>query len=387
MSDSKVVWLIPSLGRGATGYPWHPVLKAFCQRFPQTQIFTTRWPGFASGYEDSFSVSTVGKPLEGKFLKDKDSREYGAGFMRLPLSIIGDLLQIRPDVIITKAFSVWTAIAIFYKLLFKSKVVIAYEGSSPKVNYQKSWMRSSYRKLLAGAADAFVTNTQSGKAYLSEALGASQNSVFVHPYEIASPHLLFESEQAIATETTDKKPIFITVGQLIPRKGVNYLLDACVLLKERGIEEYKLLIAGNGPQQAELEAFVEQQGLRSQIAFLGWVDYSSLGHYFEAADVFVFPTLADTWGLVTLEAMAIGKPAICSKHAGSAEMIVDDENGYVVEPQAVSSLADAMEKFILNPGLADEMGKRAQQSMAQYTPETVAQFLEDAVNFTVHRRE
>ncbi len=382
-STQNVLWLVPSLGRGPTGYPWHPVFKEFTCLFPNTHILTTRWPGFARGYEGTFSIQTVGKPLQNKLLKPQASTEYGAGFMPLPLSVFFDLFKIKPNIIFTKAFSLWTALAVAYKLLTRSRVIIAYEGSSPAVDYSKSVWRTRLRSILSAQADAFVTNSHAGKAYLTDVLGADPECVFVRPYEVASPHLLFESEQQIELANSYKKPVFITVGQLIPRKGIDLLLEACALLKSQGINEYTVLIAGKGPQQEELEFKTEQAGLSDQVKFLGWVDYSSLGHYFSASDVFVFPTLADTWGLVTLEAMAIGKPAICSQYAGTAEMIAEGENGYVIDPKKPQMLADKMMAFIQKPELAIAMGGKAKESMSHYSPQAVAEALQEVINFAM----
>jgi glycosyltransferase involved in cell wall biosynthesis len=383
ISAQNVLWLIPSLGRGPTGYPWHPVFKEFTRLFPNTHILTTRWPGFAQGYEGTFSIKTVGKPLQNKLFKPQAATEYGAGFMPLPLSVFFDLFSLKPNVIFTKAFSIWTALAVIYKLVTKSRVIIAYEGSSPGVDYSKSVWRTRLRALMSAQADAFVTNSHAGKAYLTDVLGADPNCVFVRPYEVASPHLLFESEQPGALEKASKQPVFITVGQLIPRKGIALLLEACMLLKSQGLNDYTVWIAGKGPQQEELEAKTEQAGLSDQVKFLGWVDYSSLGYYFNASDVFVFPTLADTWGLVTLEAMAIGKPAICSQYAGTAEMVAEGENGYVIDPQKPQMLADRMKVFIQKPELAIAMGEKAKQSMSRYSPEVVAQSLQAVVSFVM----
>jgi len=276
-------------------------------------------------------------------------------------------------------------IALLYKRFSKVRIIIAYEGSSPGVDYATSSWRTTYRQRIARGADAFITNTNAGKTYLTQSLGADPDSVFVRPYEIASPHLLFEGGEPKGLKTagiqTASKPVFITVGQLIPRKGIDYLLTACQQLKARGLNDYTVLIAGDGDQRSALEARVKAQGLDTQIKFLGWVDYSSLGYYFDAADVFVFPTLADTWGLVTLEAMAIGKPALCSKYAGSHEMVSDGKTGFVFDPKLPETLSDVMGQFILNPTLADELGIRAKQQVSSYTPEQVADALQDVIEF------
>ncbi|MFM7447366.1 MAG: glycosyltransferase, partial [Leptolyngbyaceae cyanobacterium] len=107
------------------------------------------------------------------------------------------------------------------------------------------------------------------------------------------------------------------------------------------------------------------------------VDYESLGAYFEATDVFIFPTLEDIWGMVVLEAMAFRKPVICSKWAGAVEMIDQGKTGYIVDPHNVEELAGAMRLFIKNPELISTMGEKSCQVISQHTPEIAAKFLSE----------
>jgi glycosyltransferase involved in cell wall biosynthesis len=144
------------------------------------------------------------------------------------------------------------------------------------------------------------------------------------------------------------------------------------MLKNRGYDNYTLLVVGDGSQREELEAFCLEHHLSDRVRWVGRVDYDRIGHYFEQADVFVFPTLEDTWGVVTLEAMLLGKPVLCSKGAGTSELVVHGENGYVFTPDRPEELADLMQKFLDDPDSIPVMGARSRQIMAQYTPEAAA---------------
>ncbi|NJL43598.1 MAG: glycosyltransferase, partial [Pseudanabaena sp. SU_2_4] len=172
-----------------------------------------------------------------------------------------------------------------------------------------------------------------------------------------------------------QRPVFLFVGHVIPRKGLPLLLQACAALQTRGYEQYTLQVVGDGTQQQELEAFCQEHHLSDRVQWIGRVAYDQIGNYFHNADVFVFPTLEDTWGVVTLEAMLLGKPILCSKGAGTAELVVHGENGYVFTPDDPDKLADLMQKFLDEPGLIPAMGERSKQIMAQYTPVAAAQCL------------
>lgn len=386
LADTRIAWVFPSLGENKRqGYPWHSVLSKFTQRFSKTTVFTARFPGFAEGFEDTFVVKVVG---DMKYVETgKNASGYNPGVASLSPGIIQHLLRLRPNVVFAGAFSMWTLLVLLLKPIGGWRVVIAYEGSSPSVDYRNSTWRIALRQFMAGMADAFITNNQAGKSYLTDVLSVPADRVFARPYEIATPDLLLKSMGEGSALSLDlKRPVFITVGQVIHRKGIKFLLDACKILKQQGYDSYTVLVAGEGPQREELQAYCEQEQLSDCVHWAGWVDYSHLGSYFQYADVFVFPTLEDTWGMVTLEAMALGKPVLCSKLAGTAEMVVEGENGYTFDPYQPEAIAELMRRFIDNPDQIKSMGEKSQQLMAPHTPDTVSQFFEDVVKFVVANR-
>jgi glycosyltransferase involved in cell wall biosynthesis len=230
-------------------------------------------------------------------------------------------------------------------------------------------------------ADAFITNSQAGKLYLTKVLSVQTSQVFARPYEVPFSEALLQQIQDNELQSLQSlpKPIFLFIGQLIPRKGLECLLEACVMLKQQGYNNYTLLIIGEGEQRKELEAFSKAQSLPVQ--WVGWIDYDSLGAYFKQSDVFVLPTIEDTWGMVILEAMTFGKPILCSKGAGASEMVIEGENGYLFEPEDIEGLAKAMGHFLDNPQLISSMGLSSQTAIAQHTPEEAAKFLAGVISF------
>jgi glycosyltransferase involved in cell wall biosynthesis len=375
MSARRIAWLFPSLGKSATGFPWHPLFQEFTRLFPNTVIFTGKWPGFAPGYEDRFTVRTIGKTF--KF--GANPMQYKRGLMYLSPKVIAPLLQFKPDVIIANAFSLWTVFVIAFKPLMRWRVIILYEGSSPTADSKDAKVRSFLRRSLAQMADAFITNTTAGKAYLTATLQVQPQRVFVQPYEVPTAHLLLRTDPGLPDSIhTAQRPLFFYVGQIIERKGIRFLLEACRLLKQQDAS-FTLLIGGEGPQRAELEALTQHYQLQDCVQWLGWVNYESLGYYFQAADVFVFPTLEDTWGMVALEAMAFAKPVLCSLLAGSAELVADGENGYLFDPQDADQLAQQMQTLIDQPELIQAMGTCSKTRIAAHTVEAVARALAEIV--------
>lgn len=373
-ANLKIAWLLPS-----AFFYWQPAISELARMFPQTTVFTGHWQGFAPGFENSFAIEV----LERKVIPlTKKETSYGDNFTYLSLNIVNRLLQLKPDVIFTSSFGIWTLLALLFKPIGKWRVVLAYEGSSPGVDYRGSAPRLLMRRAMVKAADALITNSQAGKDYLINILNAQANKAFNQPYEVPAIKALL-GQSRVPSDRQFQKPVFLFVGGLIPRKGLHLLLEACVILQQQGYNNYTLLVVGDGGQRQELETFASQHQLTNNTQWIGRVDYGQLGNYFNAADIFVLPTLEDTWGVVVLEAMVLGKPVLCSKWAGASEMITEGENGCVFDPHKPEELAKIMRYFIEQPQLSIRMGNKAQQLMAQYTPELAAQFLAKTTAFVM----
>lgn len=368
MKDLRIAWLLTS-----AFYYWHPMLSCLTRLFPNTVAFAANWQGYAPGFEDSFAVEVVGERQVVALTRSETS--YGNNFTYLPLNVVSHLFRFRPEVIFSNSFGIWTLLALLLKPLGRWRVVIAYEGSSPGVDYRNSPARLALRRAMVWAADACITNSHAGKDYLLEVLKAPTHQVFCHPYEIPSSEALLESAKTIPPSLPPlKHPVFLFVGSLNRRKGIDLLLKACAELRKQGRTDYTLLVLGDGPQRSELEVFSQRQGLKNCVTWAGRVDYGDLGAYFQQADVFILPTLEDTWGMVVLEAMAMGKAILCSQFAGASELVTDGDNGYVFDPKDIQATVAVMQRFIENPDLANSMGPRSAQIMTHYTPEEAANF-------------
>ena len=376
-SDLRVAWLVPEVELGAY---WQPVLREFTKVFKNTVFYTGRvWSGFDPTLPGASAIQLVG---ETKFVETtKIETGYDRGFIAVSPSIIGHLLKFRPQIVFPQAFSLWTVLVVLLKPICGWKIAIIYDGSSPNTDFRDSSFRTFVRRILAKFADAFVSNSQAGKRYLVEALNVPEAEVFTRTYLVPDAKTLLkplsEDQQSLGL----KQPIFLYVGRITARKGIKTLLEACAILKKQGYADYTLLIVGKGDQQDELEAFIKEQDFPEQVNWVGWVDYGSLGAYFQQADIFVFPTFEDVWGMVVPEAMVFGKPILCSNGAASCELVVEGENGYIFDPSNAQELSEKMRIFIDNPDLIESMGESSRQLISQKTPETAAKAYVEVTSF------
>ncbi|UNU26144.1 glycosyltransferase family 4 protein [Microcoleus vaginatus] len=382
-NELRIAWLVPEVELGAY---WQPVLREFTTIFKNTVFYTGRvWSGFDPTLPGASAIQLVG---ETKFVEtEKIETGYDRGFIVVSPSIIGYLLKFRPHVVFPQAFSLWTVIVAFLKPLLRWKIAIIYDGSSPNTDFRDSSFRTFVRRILVRFADAFVANSNAGKKYLIEVLDVPEDKVFTRTYLVPDAGALLKRlDQTQPSNLQLKRPIFLYVGRITARKGIKTLLEACAILKNQGYVDYSLLIIGKGDQREELEAFIKECDFEEQVTWAGWVEYGNLGAYFQQADIFVFPTFEDVWGMVVPEAMVFGKPVLCSNGAASCELIMSGENGYIFDPSSAKELADKMQIFLDNPDLIHSMGERSRQIISQKTPETAAKAYVEVTSFLMENK-
>ncbi|MEG4112742.1 MULTISPECIES: glycosyltransferase family 4 protein [unclassified Microcoleus] len=382
-NEIRIAWLVPEVELGAY---WQPVLMEFTKIFKHTVFYTGRvWPGFDPSLPGASAIQLVG---ETKFVEtEKIETGYDRGFIVVSPRIIGYLLNFRPHVVFPQAFSLWTVIVAFLKPLLRWKIAIIYDGSSPNTDFRDSSFRTFVRRILVRFADAFVANSNAGKKYLMEVLKVPEDKIFTRTYLVPDARALLKRlDQTQPPNVQLKRPIFLYVGRITARKGIKTLLEACAILKNQGYVDYSLLIVGKGDQREELEAFIKERGFEEQVTWAGWVEYGNLGAYFQQADIFVFPTFEDVWGMVVPEAMVFGKPVLCSHGAASYELIMSGDNGYIFDPSSAQELADKMQTFLDDPDLIESMGERSQQIISQKTPETAAKAYVEVTSFLMDNR-
>jgi glycosyltransferase involved in cell wall biosynthesis/peptidoglycan/xylan/chitin deacetylase (PgdA/CDA1 family) len=176
---------------------------------------------------------------------------------------------------------------------------------------------------------------------------------------------------AAASEREDLH--FLTSCQMIQRKGLDCLLQACEKLPKTG---WRLTLAGDGPLRQELEYGFSDLISRGRVRFIGAIPYQNRWNTFAGRHVFVFPSRWDGWGMVVPEALAAGLPVISSDQVMSAhEFIKDGENGFIVPAGDPDALAGKMQWFIQNASSCSRMSRNARASVENYKPESGAAVL------------
>lgn len=163
-------------------------------------------------------------------------------------------------------------------------------------------------------------------------------------------------------------PVILCIGTLHEVKGQSYLLQACQLLHDRGIE-VECHLVGDGPDRAALALLVTQLGIDDLVHFHGSQRREGVVMLLHRADIIAAPSVPSKDGrregipVALMEAMAVGKPVVGSHLSGIPELIEDGKTGLLVPPGDAGALANALEKLVRDPVLRQQMGDAGREKI------------------------
>ncbi|HEX6010611.1 MAG TPA: glycosyltransferase family 4 protein, partial [Geminicoccaceae bacterium] len=161
----------------------------------------------------------------------------------------------------------------------------------------------------------------------------------------------------------------VAVGRLVRRKNLAALVAAIARLDR---DDVRLLVVGDGPEQAELAARAGELGLAGRVQFRGFVPEETKYQLLAAADIFALPSLHEAFGLVYLEAMHCGLPVIAARPGGQEDYLEDGRTGYLVAPHDATALHRAIERLVADPKLRATMGAHNRAAARRFTAASTA---------------
>lgn len=171
----------------------------------------------------------------------------------------------------------------------------------------------------------------------------------------------------------DNEKIILFMGRLVHEKGVQHLISAMPKILEK-YNNIKLVIAGKGGMLDELKAQTESMGLNEKVYFTGYLNSKEVSKMYKCADISVFPSTYEPFGIVALEAMLAGVPTVVSDIGGLDEIVNHGEDGLKSYAGNSNSLADSIISLLYNPQLCDNIVKKAKQKVKnEYSWAKIAQ--------------
>ena len=157
----------------------------------------------------------------------------------------------------------------------------------------------------------------------------------------------------------DDEVVVTFVSRLVREKGLDVFADVIEGLRARGVP-HRCLVVGDGPARAEMKARLPRA------IFTGHLEDDALAHAYASADVFLFPSDTETFGNVTLEAMASGLPTVCADATGSSTLVEDDRTGLLAPSGNPGAFLDATTRLVTQTRLRRRMGRAAHQRAQRF---------------------
>jgi glycosyltransferase involved in cell wall biosynthesis len=251
------------------------------------------------------------KKLNGKVFDDK--------FIHITPGFLWHLLRFRPDVVLSSEMGFRSTIALLYGTVFRRPVWIWWGGTLHSERNTNA-LRKAIRRAIVMWADRWVTYGQTSTEYLLH-LGVKRDRILQSQNAVDEERFKVRVQPAWEIQP---RPVVLYVGQFIERKGVGLVLEAAASLQQQG-HEFSLLLVGSGRDKLALQQRAQTLGLKN-IHFFPAQPPDRLPSVYQSADLVVFPTLEDVWGLVANEAILSDIPVLCSKYAGCAPELFTPEN-------------------------------------------------------------
>lgn len=230
-----------------------------------------------------------------------------------------------------------------------------------EVWWSKVWPFSWIMKRIAKRMDAFGFLGDFTRKAIVRATGSSVEMVRIAP-GIAVDHFVpaEKSPTLMAKYDLIGKPVIVSVGRLVHRKGQDRLIDAMpLILKE--LPTAVLLLIGEGPHRKELDRLVAKHQIANSVRFIGRLGYDELPAHIQLGDIFAMPSRSRFFGLeveglgiVYLEASSCGIPVLAGESGGAPDAVLHGETGLVVDGTKPQAIAKSIIEL-----LNDEVGRKA----------------------------
>jgi D-inositol-3-phosphate glycosyltransferase len=247
---------------------------------------------------------------------------------------------------------------------------------------RETQQRVAIERHVAAEADVLVAATPLDRADLVWHCGAEPQRIEVIPCGVDVQRFAVR-DMAAARAALDLPPlphrIVLLVGRIEPLKGIDALIEAVALLRQRHPEWSERLVAlvvgganegersrWNAEQQ-RLHALRVKLGVEQNVCFLGAQSQERLPQFYAASDIVTMPSHYESFGMAALEGLACGRPVVATNAGGPAYIVEDGVSGLLTPPNNPSALADQLERLLANDALRTNMGRAARDHAARFS--------------------
>lgn len=315
--------------------------------------------------------------------KSKSKKNYKEIFLKskkigddnsISFEIIKYLKKEKYEHIIIGQYSTYTAmIAILYLKLTKIPFIISSDGGFVKENENR--IKFKLKHFMISSANYWLSTGNFTNEYFIH-YGANSDRIYKYPFTSVKEDNIISNKNLIEEKNKYKNIIelksnakmVLYVGQFINRKGIDILIKAT-----SNFDNNIVVYAIGGKLTEEYKSLINKLNIKN-IKFIDFMEKEKLLNYYKAADLFIFPTRNDIWGLVVNEALAAGVPVITSKNCGAGiELIKNDYNGFLInDNENNEEYANKINEYCNNEELLQTMSNNCLNTIKDYTIENMA---------------
>lgn len=332
-----------------------------CLIYCQHREANRKWEINPSGYHTRY--------LNTRSIKSKNQ------YIHFGLNVLKHLSELDPHVVITSGYGPVMLLALYWCVIRRRPHIPFTDGTLDSES-NLTFVHRFVRKKVFTRSSAFV--------------GASKKSLELFKSYGVSEEALFQSCLCVNNEIYFPQPKqnrpfdLMFAGQLVDGKMPDFFVDvARELSLRRG--RCRVLIVGSGPRSGDIHDRLKESGI--EFFMPGFIQPAALPNFYQQAQLFLFPTRQDAWGVVANEAAAAGMPIITVPEAGSAnELVIDGHNGYVLSAD-VNKWASTAQRILDNPFEWEIMSKNSLDVVKRYNSQNAATGLYSAIVYAIERRK
>lgn len=213
------------------------------------------------------------------------------------------------------------------------------------------------------------SETRANIAYLSAYSGVSEDKIYLTYNGVPL-------NPSIEAPVSMKPPYrLLALGRFVGKKGYDFLLHACRILKESGVD-FHLTLAGGGPRMSQLQYLAWKLGITDRVSFPGFIPYDLVPELFSSTDIFLMPSIIHKSGdrdgipTVLMEALVHRVPVIATDVSGIGELVENHVTGLLIPEKNPEAIADAVKEFIADRDSALRMAANGREKvLKQFNPE------------------
>lgn len=290
---------------------------------------------------------------------------------------------INPDILILGGYKYPAYLAAFFWAKQNSKKIILWSASN-QVDHKRNFIKEKLKTILIKRCNAANVYGNRSRDYLVK-LGLTKNVIFIMGNTTDNSFYYTNTNKFRARRDKLLKqygfPVhnFIYIGRLSKEKNIFRLLSSYERLTKK--DKWGLILIGDGPQKNEIQNYIKEHNLKN--AFLpGFQQKEDIPKFLAASDIFILPSISETWGLVVNEAMAAGLPVLISKKCGCyPDLVKEGINGFSFDPLDDNELFNLMNDIVHNKYNLSNMGKASLDIIKDYSPKKAAKVVLDTIEF------